>query len=379
MPAEALFLFGTLRHPPLYHAVAGAPLRDIPATLPGHAVTQAVEPGGATLNFPLVVARAGAHAPGSLIRPDAAARVRLDLYEQVFGYDPEPVTVDTAEGPVEALFYRTRMGLWQPGPDWSLDRWAASHGDFAAEVAAEVMALLDEAPPEAVRHRYGMLSSFVASRRRARAEAAPASVRRAPRAGDVAVERRRVPYTRFFGVEENELRFRRFDGGLSPRVNRAAFVMADAVTLLPYDPVRDRVLVVEQFRFSPFVRGDANPWTLEAIAGRVDPAETPEAAARREAVEEAALELGALHKVGQYYPSPGAVTEYLYSYVGIADLPDGANGVHGLETEAEDIRTHILPFARLMETAATGELDNGPLLLSAHWLALNRERLRAGG
>lgn len=378
MPAEPLFLFGTLRYPPVWQAVAGTPFDARPAVLPGHAVVQAMGAQGGTLNFPLVVARPGAGAEGALVRPDAAARERLDLYERVFGYDPVPVTVDTADGPVAAQLYRSRAALWQPGPDWSLADWAAAHGDFAAEVAVEVMALLAEHPPEAVAHRYGLLGAHVASRRRARAEGAPASLRRAAGPGDVVVEAQRRPYAQFFGVAEQDLRFRRFDGTLGTPVNRSGFLMADAVTLLPYDPRRDRVLVIEQFRVGPWLRGDANPWTLEAIAGRVDAGETPEQAVRREAVEEAALAIGALHPVARYYPSPGAVTEYLYSWVGIADLPDGADGVHGLASEAEDIRTHVLPFARLMELAATGELDNGPLLISAQWLALNRARLQAG-
>jgi nudix-type nucleoside diphosphatase (YffH/AdpP family) len=137
--------------------------------------------------------------------------------------------------------------------------------------------------------------------------------------------------------------------------------------------------LVEQFRYGPFLRGDPNPWSLEPIAGRIDPGESPEAAARREAAEEARLALGRLHLVGRYYPSPGAVTEWLVSYVAEADLPDGSAGLGGLATEAEDIRAHVIPFVRLMELIATGEAANGPLLVSALWLARLRDRRRVGG
>ncbi|MCA0204911.1 MAG: NUDIX domain-containing protein [Proteobacteria bacterium] len=375
MPDKPLFLFGTLRHPPVLEAVAGALLPYEPATLADHAVTEAQEPGGGTLHFPLLVARPGAEAQGALIRPGAEARARLDLYERIFEYHPVPVIAQTPEGPVEALLYQTAGEHWLPGPDWSLDAWAAGHGALAAEVAGEVMALSREHPPAVLRRRYPLLAGHVASRHRARDEAAPATRRRVPGADDVTVEGRRTPYAKVFAVEENRLRLRQHDGGLSTPVDRAAFLLSDAVTLLPYDPARDLVLLVEQFRFAPFLRADANPWTLEAIAGRVDAGETPEEAARREAVEEAGLSVMALHSVARYYSSPGAVTEFLYSYVALVDLPEGAEGKHGLVAEAEDIRTHRVPFTEAMAMIDTGEVANGPLVISLQWLALNRARL----
>lgn len=180
----------------------------------------------------------------------------------------------------------------------------------------------------------------------------------------------------FFSVDVYHLRHRRFDGSLSARLTREVFVVGDAVTVLPYDPVRDRVLLIEQFRMGPFGRGDPLPWQLEAIAGRIDPGETPEEAARREAVEEAGLVLGRLEKVAEYYPTPGAVAEYLYSYVALCDLPDGVAGVFGAEDEGEDILGHLLPFDRVVEVMEAGEIGNAPLLLTLLWLQRERARLR---
>jgi nudix-type nucleoside diphosphatase (YffH/AdpP family) len=209
------------------------------------------------------------------------------------------------------------------------------------------------------------------------AQAGPAEVRRRAQAGDVQIAHRTEPYAEFFAIEEQELTYRRFDGEMSAPVHRAAFVSGDAVTVLPYDARRDRVLLVEQFRFSPHVRGDANPWQLEAIAGRIDQGETPQDAARREGFEEAGLHLDDLRLIASYYPSPGAVTEYLYSYLALVDLPDSASGIFGLDTESEDIRAHLVGFDQLMQMCATGEIANGPVLLSALWLARERPSLRA--
>jgi nudix-type nucleoside diphosphatase (YffH/AdpP family) len=193
----------------------------------------------------------------------------------------------------------------------------------------------------------------------------------------VQVQALRQPYARFFAVEEYDLSFRRFDGKQSPVVTRAAFISGDAVTVLPYDPVRDRVLVIEQFRVGPFARGDAQPWQLEPIAGRVDPGETPEDAARREAVEEAGLTLGALLPIGNYYPSPGAKIEFLYSFIALTDLPDGTAIIGGAEEEAEDIKGHLMGFEDFAALIARGEATTAPLLISYYWLDRERARLRA--
>ena len=119
--------------------------------------------------------------------------------------------------------------------------------------------------------------------------------------------------------------------------------------------------------------------SLEAIAGRIDAGERPEGAALREAQEEAALALSAdsLQFVGQSYPSPGSISECLFQYVALCTLPQDDRAIGGLEAEHEDIRRHVISFARLMQLVESGEIQNGPLLTTAYWLALNRDRLRA--
>ena len=81
----------------------------------------------------------------------------------------------------------------------------------------------------------------------------------------------------------------------------------DAVCVLPYDPQRDRVVLIEQFRVGALGKVD-NPWLIELVAGLIDKDESPDEVARREAVEEAGLELADLWPVTRYFPSPGAAT-----------------------------------------------------------------------
>jgi ADP-ribose pyrophosphatase len=366
------FFFGTLCHAPLLAEVLGRKPESQPARLADYAVHWAE--GRA---FPLIQTCEGAETPGLLVTGLSARDVeRLDFYQGGFARLTCEVTVATASGAARARAYFAAHGLWQAGAPWSLADWQARYGAAVVATAREIMAQFKVRPAQAVMARYPQMLVRGAARVRAQ-DGAPATLRRNPAPGDIAAQSRSEPYARFFSVEEQDLRFRRFDGSMSDPVNRAAFVSGDAVTVLPYDPLRDRVLLIEQFRFGPHVRGDQNPWQLEVIAGRIDPGETPDEAARREAVEEAGLTLTALIPVANYYPSPGAYAEFLYSYLAVTDLPDGIAGVFGLEGEAEDIRGHLIRFDDLMALVASGEVGNGPTLLSALWLARERGRLRA--
>lgn len=263
------------------------------------------------------------------------------------------------------------------GHDPGLDAWNARWAATALVAAREIMAQFAATPAAALRARQGQIMTRAgAGARAAVPRPETETLRRRAMPGDVENPHRRWPYANYFAVEEHDLRFRRFDGAMSPLLDRAVFISGDAAVVLPYDPVRDRVLVIEQFRVGPFARGDANPWLIEAVAGRIDGGETPEEAARREAGEEAGLTLRALIAGPRYYPSPAAKAEYIYSFIGIADLPDEAAGLGGLASEAEDIRSHVIGFDRFMALLDSGEIDNAPLQLLALWLARERPRLR---
>lgn len=182
------------------------------------------------------------------------------------------------------------------------------------------------------------------------------------------------PYSGFFAVEEHRLRHRRYDGSLTGDLDRAVFASGDAVTVVPFDPRRGTVLMVEQFRAGPAARCDPRPWSIEAVAGRCDGLEAPEETARREAEEEAGIRLGRLARAAAYYPSPGIAAEFITSFVGEADL-GSAGGLHGLAEEDEDIRAIVVPLEAALAAAESGEIANAPLLVTLHWLARHRDRL----
>ena len=187
---------------------------------------------------------------------------------------------------------------------------------------------------------------------------------------------KRSVYKGFFSVEEHDLTYQKFNKEQSNVVTRSTLVSSDAVIVLPYDPVYDRILLIEQFRAGPYVKGDENPWVLEPIAGLIDEGETPESAGTREAQEEALLEIKRLELVARSYPSPGISTEFFHQYIGIVELLDSSNLIAGLQSENEDIRSHIFEYEQFFEMIESGKVNVGPLILLGLWLSKNRNRIR---
>lgn len=367
------FLYGPLCHGDLQDIVLENQPMSYPMTLRGYQLYQGPNA------LPVIGSAKGALTDGVLVSLSPKAIARLNLFQGLFGALPVCVTVDTDGGPRSVTVHVAKTETTSDLPHWSDSDWTVRHQSVLCRASTEIMAIADTHPSEALQARWTMALSHAASVERGRQEEAPACLRASWTRADVRLEDHTQPYAWFFGVCEEDLRFRRFDGTLGKPVKRAAFLMSDAVTVLPYDPVRDHVLLIEQFRFGPWLRGAQNCWTLEPIAGRVDPFESPEDCALREAREEARLDLNRdrLLSVANAYPSPGAATEFLYQYVAICDLPTGIEGIAGLESEAEDIRSHLVSFERLMTLIEEGEVQNGPLILTAYWLAVRRAGLRA--
>jgi ADP-ribose pyrophosphatase len=281
----------------------------------------------------------------------------LRFYADVMGLP----AVDHRDGQIRGV----RSGQNEAAP-WSDQDWP---DDLAAAIAREIVSLQDLLPAPQIAARLPMIAVWAESRLRAAEGPRSGGSLVPPRmADDLRLIERRQPYAGFFAVDVWDLSHRTHAGGFTPAITREGFVMGDAVVVLPWDPVRDRLLVIEQFRVGPALRHDPQPWLLEPIAGRIDAGESVEDAARREALEEADLRLGRLFPAVHHYPSPGAVTEFLYLYVGIADLPDGSAGVNGLDAEVEDIRGHLVARADLSAMVRDGQITNGPLAMLSLWL-----------
>jgi ADP-ribose pyrophosphatase len=178
----------------------------------------------------------------------------------------------------------------------------------------------------------------------------------------------------YFSVRKVILQHRLFAGGWSNPITREVFDRGDAVGVLPWDPVSDELIMIEQFRVGA-VRGDNSPWMLELVAGIVEPGEDDQEVARREAIEEAALPVTELHPIACFYPSAGACTEQVRLFVGRATRPQ-QTGIYGCDDENEDIRVHVLARAEVMRLLNAGRIDNGHTLIALLWLQHHGDALR---
>ena len=183
-------------------------------------------------------------------------------------------------------------------------------------------------------------------------------------------------YKGFFRIDRYRLRHRLFAGGWSTELSREVFERGSAVALLLYDPDRDAVVLIEQFRLAARLAG-FSPWQIEVVAGILDhEGEGEEAVARREAMEEAGLAIdGPLLPIHRFLTSPGGTTETVTLFCGRVDSRE-AGGIHGLADEHEDIRVVVKPYREAIGLLRRGKIENAFALLALHWLAANRRRLR---
>ena len=180
-----------------------------------------------------------------------------------------------------------------------------------------------------------------------------------------------------FPLDVVRFRHRRFDGALSGVKTWEVWRRGRAAAVLPYDPVADAVVLIEQFRL-PALAAGLDPVLVELPAGLCDDGETPETTARRETAEEMGLVVGALQRIGGFLLTPGGSDELCELYAGRVQAPvtdpDGIAGHAGVVAEHEDIRVRVWPAEQAIGLA--GRMVNSVAAIGLLWLAARRAVLR---
>jgi nudix-type nucleoside diphosphatase (YffH/AdpP family) len=145
------------------------------------------------------------------------------------------------------------------------------------------------------------------------------------------------------------------------RVDREVVDHGEAAVVLLIDRSRGVAVMVRQWR-APLLAAGADPYLLEACAGILDPGETPEQAARREAEEETGLSVGELRKIGVAIPSGGTLTERMHLYVAEV-ATEGAEGNRAQPHEGEHIEVIEVPLRQLYDMAMRGEIEDAKTLI----------------
>lgn len=180
-------------------------------------------------------------------------------------------------------------------------------------------------------------------------------------------------YKGFFEMKKIEMKYKFFDGAWSKAVSREMFERGHAVAVLPYDPITEEFVLIEQFRLGAMATSN-NPWMIEVIAGMIEAGEDLEDVCHRESFEEAGIVLTHLQKVMTYLSSPGGTTERLHIFMAKTDA-SLAKGVHGLDTESEDIMVHRVKESVAKVMLEQGKVDNAAAIIALQWFFLNKPKL----
>lgn len=191
---------------------------------------------------------------------------------------------------------------------------------------------------------------------------------------DVEIVSKKTAYQGYFRIDKYKVRYELFEGGKGAIVARELFERGQVAAVLPYDPKRDKVVLIEQFRLGA-MKDERSPWLLEIVAGVLEVGETHEELIHREAKEEAGIILTDLIPICHYWVSPGGCTERVALYCGKVDSTT-ANGIHGLDHESEDILVHVVDMQEAFDMVRNGMINNAPAIIGLQWLELNYKGLR---
>lgn len=189
----------------------------------------------------------------------------------------------------------------------------------------------------------------------------------------VEIKARTRLFKSYLALDRFQLRHRLHAGGMSDVIARDLVPRGMAVAVLLFDPDRDMVVLVEQFRIGALCAG-VDPWVLEIVAGLVEPGESPADVACREALEEAGARIDAIIPISRHLSSPGFTDETVVTFLGRVDAR-GLGGIHGLAEEGEDIRVVTMALDDAIAACDDGRIANAITLIALQWLALNRLRL----
>lgn len=188
----------------------------------------------------------------------------------------------------------------------------------------------------------------------------------------VVVHGKKRVYDGFFKIDEAEVSFERFDGRMSPRLRRLCFERGDSVAALVYQRDARRALLVNQFKYPTYAKGPG--WILETVAGILEPGETPEAAVRREVLEEMGFAVERLEPIATFYVSPGGSSERILLFYAEVSAGDKIAAGGGVPSEGEDVETLSFSLDELERLLAEGAVQDAKTLVGIQWLLhrLNR-------
>lgn len=158
--------------------------------------------------------------------------------------------------------------------------------------------------------------------------------------------------------------------GSENRHTREVYDHGNAAAILLIDPDRRCLTLVRQFRLPPHLLGD-DGYLLEVCAGLLD-GDTPEACAKKEAMEETGIAPQTLAHVFDLYASPGSLSEKTHCFLGFYTQTDRTGAGGGLGHEGEDIEIVEIGFDEALGLIEQGAIVDSKTVALIQHAALKR-------
>ena len=179
----------------------------------------------------------------------------------------------------------------------------------------------------------------------------------------------KILHNGFFKLHEVTFKHKKHDGTWSKPIKREIFGGAQVASILPYDPVTKKIILIDQFR-PGILKDNHNPVIKEIVAGIIDKGESPEEAAKRECKEEIGCDIHRLTKIFSYYPAPGSSESYYHLFLGEVSSFEG-NKITGQKNENEDILARCYSLDEVKKLLINNTIISGSTLIALQWFFVN--------
>jgi len=153
----------------------------------------------------------------------------------------------------------------------------------------------------------------------------------------------------------------------APIMQRDILHLNDAIVVLIYAPKIDSFVMTQEFRAGVFMhKGTIRPHILATVAGFIESHNSPEETAFREVKEETGLTPQKLDFIASPFTCPGRMTERLHIYLATIE-GSPKSGIFGLEEEAEEIKTKIIPRKEAYSLMDKNKIHDTATLLALNW------------